>query len=105
MAPSQNRLDLQALLEETSGLDNDVWFQAPGKEKLRYPCLIYALDHEKTEFADNRPYHRRKRYQLTVIDADPDTLIPDSIAQLPLTTFERSFVADNLHHYIYIMYF
>lgn len=105
MAPSQNRLDFQTLLEETSGLADDTWFQAPGKEGLRYPCLIYSLDDEKAQFADNHPYNRRQRYQITVIDRDPDTLIPGKIADLPLTSFQRAFVAGNLHHFIYTMYF
>lgn len=72
---------------------------------MEYPCIVYSLDNAKTEFADNHPYSRFKRWQVTVIDRDPDTLIPDDIAQLPLTVFERSFSAGNLHHHVFNMYF
>lgn len=101
MAP---RLALQDLLEETLGSTN-VYFQPPPNLSMQYPCIVYANDNAKTEFADNHPYSHAKRYQVTVIDRNPDTLIPDDIAQLPLTAFNRAFTADNLHHYVYNLYF
>jgi hypothetical protein len=86
------------------GTDN-VYFQPPANVKMVYPCIVYAQDNAKTEFAGNSPYSRVKRYQVTVIDRDPDTLIPDDIAQLPLSNLNRIFTADNLHHYVFNLYF
>lgn len=104
MAPSQKRLELQTLLEDLLGSEN-VYFQAPPNTGMKYPCIIYAHDNAKTEFADNHPYSRTKRYQVTHITRDPDTLIPDDIAQLPLSALNRVFVAENLHHYVFNLYF
>lgn len=98
------RLELQTLLEEVLGSGN-VYFQAPPNNMMQYPCIVYAWDDTKTDFADNSPYRHTKRYQVTVIDRDPDTLIPDDIAQLPLSSMERAFEKDNLHHYVYTLYF
>ena len=102
MAPSQKRLDLHAILE---GFAGNVYFQPPSNVQMTYPCIVYALDTEKTEFADNSPYRRTKRYKVTYIDRDPDTLVPDDIAQLPLCVLNRPFTAGNLHHYVFNLYF
>jgi hypothetical protein len=101
MAP---RLELQTLLEGVLGVAK-VYFQAPPNNGMQYPCIVYAWDDTKTDFADNSPYRRSKRYQVTVIDRNPDSLIPDDIAQMPLSSLEQIFVKDNLHHFIYTLYF
>lgn len=101
MAP---RLNLQTLLEEVLESDN-VYFQPPSNLQMSYPCIVYAHDNAKTEFAGNSPYSRAKRYQVTVIDRNPDTLIPDDVAQLPLSNLNRVFTRDNLHHYVFNLYF
>lgn len=101
MAP---RLELQTLLEGVLGSPH-VYFQAPPNNQMQYPCIVYAWDDTKTDFADNSPYRHSKRYQVTVIDPDPDSLIPDDIAQLPLSSMERTFPKDDLHHFVYTLYF
>jgi hypothetical protein len=101
MAP---RLELQTLLEGVLGTRN-VYFQPPSNVQMQYPCIVYAHDNAKTEFAGNNPYSRTKRYQVTVISRDPDTLVPDDVAQLPLSNLNRIFTADNLHHYVFNLYF
>ncbi|QPX71463.1 tail terminator [Streptomyces phage SscP1EGY] len=106
MAPSQKRLELQALLEGVLGSQN-VYFQPPSNVQMNYPCIVYAQDNAKTEFADNSPYSRAKRYQLTLIGRNPDDtmLLSDDIAQLPLSNLNRIFTADNLHHHVFNLYF
>lgn len=98
------RLELQTLLEGVLGTEN-VYFQPPSNVQIKYPCIVYARDNAKSEFADNSPYRYTKRYQVTVISRDPDTLVPDDVAQLPLSNLNRIFTADNLHHYVYNLYF
>lgn len=96
------RLDLQNLLLT---LAPNVYFQPPESLKLQYPCIVYERDYRNTQFAGNRPYRSTKRYQVTVIDKDPDSGIPDAVAALPMTTFQRFFAADDLNHDIYSLYF
>lgn len=96
------RLLLQQLLET---LAPKVYFQPPPDLAMQYPCIVYHLDMSETEFADNRPYRRTPRYQVTIIDQDPDSPIPDKVADLPMCLFERHFTADNLHHYVFNLYF
>lgn len=101
MAP---RLDLQAVLSALLGSGN-VYFQKPPTTGMQYPCIIYNLDDIDAKHANNLPYNRQKRYQVTVIDEDPDSLIPDTIGALPLCSFDRYFTADNLNHYVYQLFF
>jgi hypothetical protein len=104
MAPSPRRLELQTTLEAVLGSPN-VYFQPPTNVQMQFPCIIYRQDAAITRFADNKPFRYSKRYQVTVVDSDPDSQIPDKIAELPTTTFNRFFIADNLNHYVFNVYF
>lgn len=98
------RLDLQELLETILGSAN-VYFQPPANVRMEYPAIVYSRDLAETLFAGNNPYLYTKRYQVTVIDRDPDSLIPDKVAALPMCTFSNAFVADNLNHSVFNLYF
>lgn len=98
------RVELQALLEVILGSRN-VYFQPPANVQLKYPCIIYRRDSLETLFAGNRPYRHTKRYEVTVIDRNPDSEIPPKVAALPMCTFARFFAADNLNHDVYNLYF
>lgn len=72
---------------------------------MRYPAIVYNRDFQYAAYADNDLYSRKTRYQVTVIDRDPDSLIPDKVAALPLTRYVRHFTTENLNHDIYDVYF
>ena len=83
----------------------NVYFQPPNGLKMEYPCIVYKWDDEQVLFADNGPYRRKKRYQVTVIDRDPDSILPDMVAGLPYSSFDRAYPADNLNHTVYNLFF
>lgn len=99
-----HRLELQELLEELLG-SNAVYFQPPPTVQMKYPSVVYKLDDLDTKFANNLPYHHEPRYQVTVIDKDPDSLIPGKVAALPKCLFDRHFIADNLNHFVFNLFF
>lgn len=72
---------------------------------MQYPCVLYEWDDEEKKFANNKGYQRTKRYQVTVVDRDPDSPLPDLVAELPMCMFDRSFKADNLNHFVYHLFF
>lgn len=72
---------------------------------MKYPCIVYQRDFESVIFADNAPYRNKTRYQITIIDQNPDSDIPDKVAKLPLCVFNRFFATDNLNHDIYNLFF
>lgn len=103
------RLELHSILQSVIGVRSDgkanVYFQPPATVNLNYPCIMYRLNDIDTSFANDNPYVCDKKYQITVIDPDPDSLIPDKISQLPKCVFDRPFTADNLNHYVFNIYF
>jgi len=101
MAP---RLDLHAILVAILG-SNNVYFQPPPTVQLRYPCIIYKRDDVQTEYANDKPYTRTKRYQITVIDPNPDSVIHEAVGELSLSSYDRFFTADNLNHDVYRLFF
>ena len=98
------RIQLQSLLE-TLLESRNVYFQPPPSVKIKYPCIVYSLSDIDTKFADNNPYSNSRRYQLTAIDPNPDSTIPDKLALLPMCIFDRSYTADNLNHYVFNIYY
>lgn len=70
-----------------------------------YPCIVYKRDRLDTQFASNDPYRTTKRYQVTVIDRNPDSDIPDKVATLPMCASDRCFTANNLNHDVFNIYF
>lgn len=96
------RLKLQSLLETFT---ENVYFQPPINVQLKYPCIIYKRDFADTKFADDKPYAHKLRYAITVIDPDPDSDIPNKIASMPLSLFNRFYTADNLNHDVFHVYF
>lgn len=99
MAPRQQLHDL------LKAITDNVYFQPPENVSLDYPCIIYNRDFVETKFADNKPFNNTKRYMVTVIDRDPDSDIPDKVAELPMSTFNRFYVADGLNHDVYQVFF
>jgi hypothetical protein len=98
------RLELQTLL---TGLQSgvSVYFQPPPNVSMSYPAIVYNREYQSVQYADNAPYFRKIRYQITVMDADPDSLIPDKVAALPSTTYVRHYTTEGLNHDIYNLYF
>lgn len=95
---------LQSLLEDILGSRN-VYYQPPPSIRMQYPAIVYKRDSDDTKFANNETYRRTKRYQVTVIDLNPDSDIPDRVAELPLCSFNRFYTADNLNHDVFNLFF
>jgi len=99
-----SRLQLHELLKSLLGSGN-VYFQAPGKQKMEYPAIRYERDSSDVDHADNSPYRKTKRYQVTVITHDPDSGIPDAIEDLPMCRFDRFYATDNLNHFVFQIFY
>ena len=101
MAP---RLDLQELLVEILG-SSHVYFQPPPTVSMQYPAIVYKRSGFEYVHADNKPYNIRTKYQVTVIDKDPDSSIVDKVKALPLCSYDRSYSADDLNHDVFNLFF
>jgi hypothetical protein len=96
------RTDLQDLLKTIA---DNVYFQPPPTIQLEYPCIIYKRERIKTKYAGNNLYNRVKAYQLMIIDRNPDSNLPEQVAELPMCSFDRFYTADNLNHDVYTIFF
>lgn len=100
------RLELHELLLAIMDEDEkNVYYQAPPNTGMKYPCIKYDLDDLEVSFADNKPYKRVKRWEIMVIDSNPDSDIWERIAALPMCTFDRKYTAENLYHFVLHIYF
>lgn len=82
-----------------------VYFQPPSNIKMTYPCIVYSRDSADTMFANDQVWHYTQRYQVIIIDAKPDTPILDQLRELPMSLYERHYVADNLNHDVFNIYY
>ena len=100
------RTELQTLLEE---ITDNVYFQPPSNIQMQYPCIIYRRDGSNnnriSRYADNIAYQHTKRYQVTVVDRNPDTELPDKVEELPLCSIDRTYSAENLNHFVFTLFF
>lgn len=102
--PTTKRENLNELLVSFLQSRN-VYFQPDENTALNYPAIIYEIDGQDTIHADNTPHRRIDRYQVTVIDRNPDVPARFLIETLPMCTFSRAFARDGLNHRIYSLYF
>ena len=99
------RLDLQTEFENLLG-NRNVYFQPPSSLTMKYPCIRYALSDKDLKYADGRIYKSTNRYEVIVIDYDPDSDIPDKIlAHFPMCSFDRMYVSSNLNHFVLTLYY
>jgi len=101
---NDRRLQLDAKLREILGSDN-VYFQPPPNVKMHYPAIVYNLDGNWTPNANNSTYIYRRNYSVTVIDRDPEKEWDEILTnELEYCKFQRPFVADNLNHWQFSLY-
>lgn len=98
------RIDLHNLLVDLLGSTN-VYFQPPETVKMQYPCIIYNRVTNDTKFANSKPYTITRKYFVLVIDANPDSDIPDRISALPKCKAGTFYTANNMNHYPFTIYY
>ena len=99
------RTDLQTKLEEFLGSDQ-VYYQKPGSPgTLKYPCVVYQRVPGYYIHSDNSLHASVNRYMVTFIHRDPDADYPDRMAKWPYCSYDRRFVADNLYHDVFSLYY
>lgn len=84
---------------------NNFYFQPPETTKLKYPCVIYKLENYQSNNADNIKYVNHKRYNVTYVDKDPDSVVPDELIHLPMCSFNTFYTSENLNHWSYSIYY
>lgn len=100
-----SRLELHEELCEVLGTRN-VYFQSPESVKMKYDAIRYELGEKDLKRANNGVYLSTNRYEGVAISRDPDTDIPDKlIARFKMISLGRPYIADNLNHYPFTLYY
>lgn len=98
------RTELHDILKGLAGVE-DAYFQAP-TTAMQYPCIVYERGSGNwVRFADNLKFVLLKDYTVTIIDRNPDSLIPDLVEALPHSRFDRFFRTDGLNHFVFQLFF
>lgn len=100
---AKDPMKLQKLLERLLN-SRDVYSKPPSSNKLGYPCIIFQKDGENVKFADDSRFVYYNRYSLIVVSREATPKVCDDIANLPLCSFLKRYVADNLYHNVYQLY-
>lgn len=99
----QSRLSLHRIL---SGIlkSRNVYFQPPESVGLHYPAIVYSLSNIRPLSADDLKYINRITYTVTLIDKNPESEFVNDILKIPYSAFDRSYVSDNLNHFVFTIY-
>lgn len=97
--------ELHLLLRENDYPEN-VYFQAPSTVNMDYPCIRYSREDCMSLYADNKRYIKQDKWLLTVIDANPDSLIPDILLKhFKYITPGKVYTSNNLNHFPFILFY
>ena len=100
-----SRLNLHEELCKILG-SRKVYFQPPESVKMQYPCIRYSEAVPNLKRADDRIYLGTKRYEVIVIDQNPDSKIYDEILNyFQMCSFDRGYTSNNLNHKVLTLYY
>lgn len=81
-----------------------VYYQPPESVKLVYPAIVYSLSGVRKFDANNKGYRVVPCYETILIDRNPDSHYISKILELSYSSFDRSYVSDNLNHFVFTIY-
>ena len=84
-----SRLNLQTELETILGSRN-VYFQPPSSVRMQYPAIVYSRKDIEKRPANDSAYRKLLRYEVILIDKNPDSKFVDKILDLPYCRFNRN---------------
>lgn len=101
---ARSRTELHVILAAIPGVVA-AYFHPPSNIRMQYPAIVYEWTGRHRKHADNNIHMDMKEYQVTVIDRDPDSKIPDMVGALPYCSMNTTFVSEDLYHTIHTIYF
>lgn len=95
----------QEIKKRLDTICNHVYFQPPSNTKMEYPCILYSRDRIDNTHGNNHVYNQNHRYQVIVLDEDPDSKITEELSKFDKCRFERRYVSDNVYHDVFTLYY
>lgn len=98
-----SRIELQTFLESLLG-SKEVYFQKPESKKMKYPAIKYSLSGFDNKHANNGVYGSMTRYDIILMDWDPDSEFVEKLKNMQYCSFDRHYPADGLNHWSFTLY-
>lgn len=98
-----NRYDLDDLLMQIHK-GGYVYYNPPTNIRMNYPAIRYNLSSISSQYANDRKYSNKKRYDLVVICEESDPEVVDALLELEYCSFNTHYKSDNLNHYSLTLY-
>ena len=98
-----DRLELHSVLQELLGSSN-VYYQPPESIKMQYDAIRYSKKTIDSKYANDRKYSMIDCYEVIVISRLPDNPVIKKLLSLPYCSYDRHYVAENLHHDVLTIY-
>lgn len=104
------RLELHEILceiinkKEPNG-DRHVYYQPPASVRMVYPAIVYSRRPVDNIHANNSVYGQFDAYDVVMIDGNPDSEYAAKISRLPKCRHEQHYIADNLNHDKFTIYY
>ena len=98
-----NRLKLHNLLLSIGG--PNVYYQAPSDMAMNYPAIKYSINKMKNKHADDLVYCQDISYSIIIMSKDVDCDVIYKLSILPKCSFDRRYVADNIYHTVFNIYY
>ena len=98
-----DRLELHSVLQELLGSSN-IYYQPPESIKMQYDAIRYSKKTIDSKYANDRKYSMIDCYEVIVISRLPDNPVIKKLLSLPYCSYDRHYVADNLHHDVLTIY-
>lgn len=97
--------ELREVLQATEGTVN-LYYQPPSSVHMKYNCIRYKKTTTNVKRANDHRYLGRDQYEIMAISRDPDSALPHAIQErFPYCEPGRFFVADNLYHFPFTIYY
>lgn len=105
-----SRLELHEILCELVNItepdgDRHVYFNPPASVKMKYKAIRYNTKTYDIVFANDLIYNLKTCYELVVIDKYPESDLVQKVLMLPHCKHDRRYVADNLYHDVFTLFY
>lgn len=97
-----NRLTLHQTLVNILG-SNNVYYNPPEGQKMKFPCIVYNLTYIEPIRADNIKYLDYTTYKITVVSKEPDHPAIRAIMDLPMVKFSNRFNSNGFYHDVLLL--
>lgn len=100
----ERRLLFDEKLRDVTGLTN-VYYDPPESIFMEYPAIVYKKTKMPVRYANNKKYIKHLAFEVKLICEDADSIYVDLLHEMEYSTFDRHFIADDLHHDVFTIIF